>query len=362
MQLKRSYFLTHAPIEFHFSQNARDFVVEEIPLYEFSGEGEHLILKVRKKGFATWEMLDILSNHCGIKMREFGYAGLKDKEALTYQYISIHKSHEEKIEAFEHENIKIMEKTYHNNKIKRGHLKGNKFFIRLKKVMPLAATKIDQALQRIKDEGMPNFFGYQRFGMNSDNHIQGKAILDGTKKMRAKNVRELLINAYQSHLFNSWLSERIDLSHLVNSFSASELVDAHGKFTEKEYVELKSQSQFLKLLTGDVMSHYPYGKLFYVEEENGSEQAERFLKKDITPTGIISGKKVKFAEKSAWTLEEKYAPKIELWGDRRFAWIFPDIELFEYKEEKAQVEITFTLPKGSYATVLIEEIAKKKIR
>jgi tRNA pseudouridine13 synthase len=304
-------------------------------------------------------MLEILSNHCGIKVREFGYAGLKDKEALTYQYISINKMYESKLEDFEHESIKILEKTYHNNKIKRGHLKGNRFFIRLKKVMPMAATKIDQALQAITNEGLPNFFGFQRFGRDKTNHIQGQEILEGKRKIRSKNLRELLINAYQSYLFNAWLSERIDFSHLVNNFNANEL-QAHHKIWESDvYKTLKSQTQFFKLLEGDVISHYPHGRLFNVEDE--SAEAARFANKDITPTGLLSGTKVKASTSRAFEIEKKYQYDIALYGDRRFAWIFPEIELFEYKEEKAQAEITFTLPKGAYATNLIEELCKRPL-
>jgi tRNA pseudouridine13 synthase len=87
--MERQYYLPHSPIEFHFRQSARDFVVDEIPLYPFSGEGEHLVLHVRKKNLSTWQMVDIFSNHLGIKGRDIGYAGLKDKNAQTKQYISL---------------------------------------------------------------------------------------------------------------------------------------------------------------------------------------------------------------------------------------------------------------------------------
>jgi len=110
--------------EFHFNSSPRDFTVEEIPLYEFTGEGEHLILKVRKKEMTTWEMLDAISNHVGIRRRDMGYAGLKDKHAMTIQYISVMAIHEEKLKAFTHDKIKILDTVRHNNKIRVGHLKG----------------------------------------------------------------------------------------------------------------------------------------------------------------------------------------------------------------------------------------------
>jgi len=166
--MDRFYSLAHTPIPFHFRQNARDFVVDEIPLYEFSGEGEHLVLLMRKKNLSTWDALSIIANHLGINAREIGYAGLKDKNAMTKQYISILKKHEQKLESFDHENIKFIDRTYHNNKIRLGHLKGNRFFIRLKKVTPTAAVKLSEALKQIKKNGMPNFFGYQRRSSRED--------------------------------------------------------------------------------------------------------------------------------------------------------------------------------------------------
>lgn len=301
MTLAHNYFLPHAPIDFLFTQNARDFVVEEVPLYEFSGEGEHAVVKVRKKGLSTWEMLDILSAHTGIKKKDIGYAGLKDKEALTYQYLSFHKSHMEKVKSFAHDQIKIIETTYHNNKIKRGHLKGNTFFIRLKKVLPLNAEKIAQAIETIKASGIPNYFGYQRFGRDGDNHIQGQAIAEGRVKMRNITMRNFLLNAYQSHLFNAWLAKRVELSHMIENFSPAEVASKYPELDEKSVVALKEQKQFLKVLEGDVMSHYPHGRLFFAEDLK--EESSRFFEKKAVVTGLLSGKKTKKAEGDAKKFE-----------------------------------------------------------
>lgn len=360
MTLLHNYFLSHSPIDFLFTQNARDFVVEEVPLYEFSGEGEHAVVKIRKKGLSSWEMLDILSAHTGIKLRDFGYAGLKDKEALTYQYISFHRSHLPKVEKFVHDQIKIVETTFHNNKIKRGHLKGNRFFIRLKKVMPLSAEKIIGAIETIKAAGIPNYFGYQRFGNDADNHVLGQKIAEGTLKMRNVKMRDFLLNAYQSHLFNAWLSRRVELSHMVDHFTAAEVASRYAELDTAAVEELKSQKQFFKVLQGDVMSHYPYGKLFHVEDSLG--ESLRFYEKNIVPTGLLSGKKTKKAEADAWRFEEPFDTIGVLDGDRRFAWIFPEDLEYDYKDSEAWMEMKFFLPKGSYATNVIQEIAKREVR
>lgn len=357
--MERQYYLPHSSIEFHFRQSARDFVVDEIPLYPFSGEGEHLVLHVRKKNLSTWQMLDIFSNHLGIKGRDIGYAGLKDKNAQTKQYISIPKKFEPMLENFEHEGIKILERQYHNNKIRIGHLKGNRFFIRLKKVNPTSAMKIQEALKAIKKNGMPNYFGFQRFGGDGENYLKGKAILEGTLKEKNKKLKQFYINSYQSYLFNGWLSRRIQISKLVESFTPEEL--AHELSMDKSELEsMKKQKHPFKLMHGDVMMHYPYGKLFHYESE---EEIDRFNKHDISFTGLLSGKRATRAELPAQSIEQEYDTISEgIDGARRYGWIFPEEIEGEYKENEAWFELHFTLPKGCYATVLIEEIAKREIQ
>jgi tRNA pseudouridine13 synthase len=356
--MDRFYSLGHSSIDFHFKQTARDFVVEEIPLYEFSGDGEHLVMFVRKKNISTMEMVGIFARYLGIKNRDIGYAGLKDKHAMTKQYISIHKQHEDALSRFEHEGIKILSSVYHNNKIRIGHLKGNRFYIRLKKVNPTSAIKIDEALKNIESFGMPNYFGYQRFGNDGDNHIIGEKIAKGDKKERNPKIKKLLINAYQSHLFNMWLSRRLEINTLVSNFDAKEL-ESLLNISAQQIKVLKNQQHPFKLIDGDIMEHYPHGRLF---EYNGSDDdLKRFKNKEISVTGLLSGKKVKLSSSLAGDIEKDFKDEINADGARRYAWIYPlDVE-GRFNQVEAQYELNFTLPKGSYATVLIEEIAKRKI-
>ena len=334
---------------FYFTPSARDFSVEEVPLYEFSGEGEHLILKVRKKNLTTWAMLDIFSNYLGIAKRELGYAGLKDKNAVTIQYISMPKKYRDKLSSFEHQDIKILDEFLHNNKIRVGHLKGNKFWMRFKKVLGAQKDKIDSLLDWIEQNGMPNYFGQQRFGNGGDNFLDGKALVEGKLKIRDKKKREFLIGSYQSLLFNNWLSKRVELSILLQSFKPNE-VENIFKLEPNSLKGVQNQKHFFKLLSGDLFMHYPYGKVFYEELEVASK---RFLQKDISPTGLIAGKKVKRAKEVANSIESRYEIDIKESGSRRYAWIFPEINTKKYIPEKAHYELSFYLPKGSYATELV---------
>jgi len=341
-----------------FTKNANDFVVSELPLYEFTGDGEHLVLHVRKKDMTTWQMIQALSEACGAKTRDFGYAGLKDKDGMTTQYISIHKSFESKLENFTHEKIKIISKTYHKNKIKIGHLKGNRFFIRVKRVTKIDAQKLQNALKTLANEGMPNFFGYQRFGREGDNYRVGREILERKRRERKRKMKNFFISAYQSYLFNTWLSNRLKIGHILEGFDDKDAAKALG-FSLELVKELKKQKNFLKLFKGDIAHHYPAGKPFVCEELG--DEVERFRKKEITLTGWLPGHRSMRCEDFAKELEEEVYDEAEPFldqmnGTRRFAWIFLDGVESQYKEEENWFEMHFTLPKGSYATVVLEEL------
>jgi tRNA pseudouridine13 synthase len=145
---------------------------------------------------------------------------------------------------------------------------------------------------------------------------------------------------------------------LVESFTVDELQVA----LEMDKVELegmKKQTHPFKLIHGDVMMHYPYGKLFHYESE---EEVERFNKHDISVSGLLSGKRATRSTGIAAQIESKF-DSIEsgIDGARRYGWIYPEEIEGQYKENEAWFELHFTLPKGCYATVLIEEIAKREI-
>lgn len=350
-QLQR--YLNHSKIDVVFKQNKDDFVVTEVPLYEFSGEGEHLILKLRKKDLATWDAIEILARFLGCSTREFGYAGLKDKNAMTIQCLSIHRKYEEALKIFEHENIKILETTYHNNKIKIGHLKGNRFFIRLKRVGLVEKRKIEEALGQIATYGIPNYFGFQRFGIDGDNYKKGKEIIEGTLKERNRNLKQMYINAYQSFLFNLWLSKRIEISKLVVAFEPKEIYQKLNLPLDIAK-RMKKQKHPFKIIIGDLLSHYPFGKIFTIEDLE--TESEKFLQRDRVPTGLLCGKRVKNSVDLAYEIEKEFEEEIPEDGARRFAWIFPEDLNSNYKEDKNWMELQFYLPKGSYATEVIAEI------
>ena len=360
------YPYPHSPIEFLFTQTPRDFVVQEIPLYEASGEGEHLMICVRKKGLSTNELLKILSSELSIPIKEIGYAGLKDKNALTTQYLSLPKRAQSSLlkvaENLQEKNIKILSLASHNNKIRIGHLKGNKFFIRLKKIAKSDTAKIFQVLEKIKTYGMPNYFGYQRFGKFGDNYLEGKTLVEKKKKIRDKKLSTFLISSYQSHLFNLWLAQRIKLSKVIENVKSKELQKALKLQSLPDLKQvIKKQAHPFKLLEGDLMHHYPYGKLF--ELESLEKEAQRFINKDIAPCGVLSGRKITLPSLDALSYQEEFLdPAISEIGSHRFAWVYVEDLEYRYIEEEAHLELKFYLPKGSYATVLLETLANREIK
>ena len=270
---------------------------------------------------------------------------------MTIQYLSIMAIHEPKLEAFSHPQIKILDRVRHNNKIRIGHLKGNRFHLRFKKVLGVQKEMLDSVLTWIKVHGVPNYFGHQRFGMHGDNWQEGQKILSGELKMRDRKNREFLISAYQSYLFNNWLSKRIELCRLLEEFSEKE-TEGVLELPEGTLIESKKQKSFFKILEGDLLMHYPYGRIFYAEEL--PKEAERFKERDLSVTGLIPGKKVKRAIGAAETIEKRYDEEIRENGSRRYAWIFPTEIKGKYIPEKAHYELGFFLPKGCYATNVVD--------
>jgi len=186
--------------------------------------------------------------------------------------------------------------------------------------------------------------------------LQGKQIVEGELVIRNKKIEKLLINAYQSELFNKWLDERIKLSNVFNKMDKKEL----QKEFESSIIELvKAQEHPFKLLPGDLMRHYPYGKDF----ELCMDEISRFANKDISPTGLLSGKRVKVANGFAGEIEKKYYRIIPgRDGERRYAWIFPEDIEGKYNPKEWQYNLNFFLPKGCYATVFLEILLNREIQ
>ncbi len=160
-------------------ERPEDFLVEEIPLYQPSGTGEHLYLFVQKTSMSTLDMVRVLARHFAVPTRDIGYAGLKDKRAITRQVVSVRLPGRDTtdIPMLRDDRLAVLWVDRHENKLRRGHLKGNRFSIRVRGVPFQAALPAQQALERFAREGLPNRIGPQRFGMLGTNHLVGRSIV-----------------------------------------------------------------------------------------------------------------------------------------------------------------------------------------
>ena len=327
--IKREY-LDKSDIDFRFFQNTDDFRVDEIRNKEFNGKGNYLILKVQKSEMTTWDMVAVFAEYLAVPAQKIGYAGLKDKHATTTQYISVDASYERMLRGFYHKQIQILESIRDSHSIRMGDLTGNRFRINLYEVDNIDSGRLEKVARKIAKNGLPNYFGYQRFGRDEDSIQQAKDMVEGDIFIEDDKVKNFLSSVYQSVFFNEWLSERVLLSKEKNS------------------------SKFL-LLEGDV----------YVDTKGKLKTPKKIPQKEfenhtLIPTGLLCGRDVFRARDAAREIEKKYDDEyFQAKGSRREALIYPKDIVCRYIKKQTMLEISFTLPKGAYATVFLESLRGK---
>jgi len=315
MNTKRNFIQTHKIIPFTFRQNKYDFIVTELPLQEFGTTGNYIILKIKKVFMTTWELLSYISDKLDIDEHKIGYAGLKDKNATTTQYISIPQIKGNLKKILDNKQVEVLDIKKSKSKLSIGELKGNNFKITLHDVKEENITQIYQVLSKIQKHGIPNYFGYQRFGEDY-NFQRAKDVVYGEEVITNKKVEHLLISAYQSYFFNSWLSKRVELSKEKNLNK-------------------------LEVLDGDLF----------------------FDKNKKIITGLLPGRKVKRSTSKAYEIEKEFDDEyVYAKGYRREAWVKVSNIKNKYNKEKEELVLEFDLPKGSYATVVIENIANANFK
>lgn len=184
-----------------------DFIVEELPGFEPTGQGEHVLLDIEKRGMNTAFAARRIAEWAGVGDVAIGYAGLKDRHAVTRQWFTVHLPGREApdVAGLESDELRVLSQTRHARKLPRGALAGNRFTLLLRDVE--ASGDIDARLQAIATRGVPNYFGEQRFGRAGDNVAQALAMFAGRRVRREE--RSLLLSAARSELFNRVLAERV---------------------------------------------------------------------------------------------------------------------------------------------------------
>lgn len=201
----------------NFRARNEDFIVDEVMNVELSGEGEHLWLKVKKNGENTQWLAEKLAAFFSVKTNDVGYAGMKDRHAITTQWFSIYlpgKSHSFDWDAFivqSEVNAQLIESGTHSQKLRRGMHSGNHFIIRLSNLdgLTLDQDELSERLLSVQSEGVPNYFGEQRFGRDANNIAMAVEWFTSGRPIRNRHKKGLAMSAARSYLYNIVLSQRV---------------------------------------------------------------------------------------------------------------------------------------------------------
>ncbi|MGP1310747.1 MAG: tRNA pseudouridine(13) synthase TruD [Phycisphaerales bacterium] len=389
-----------------------DFLVDEQPLYHPSGEGEHIYLYIEKRGRTTAQAAEIIAKHFGVERSAIGYAGMKDAHAATRQVFSVHtpgRSFDD-FPDLEHADLSVLWADMHTNKLRLGHLKGNRFSIRIRGVRAVDSRAAWAALERMERQGVPNFFGDQRFGGRAANHVIGRceilrdaqAYLDvllgpddnepdaRTAAARAAYARGDFDAALQA-MPRDFAPESAALRALARGDTPARAVRAIGTKDRAFYATAFQSFIFNRVLSrrldsgtlgdilpGDLAWKHDNGAVFAVDEQTASDSSTsgRAAALEISPSGPLWGAKmtrasgetdraevaaledagVTLGHLESWSSSTRHA----LPGARRPLRVLlldPDCE-GGVDEHGEYVRVAFELPAGSFATAVLREIMK----
>ncbi|RUL72240.1 tRNA pseudouridine(13) synthase TruD [Dyella choica] len=310
-----------------------DFRVEEILGYEADGEGEHALLWVEKREANTDWVARELARYAGVSPMNVGYAGLKDRHAVTRQAFTVQLPGKADPDwnAFPHTEVKVLSSARHKRKLKRGALRGNRFVLVLRDVRG-DRLRTEEVLHAIAARGVPNYFGEQRFGREGGNVAQARAMFAGRRVDRDK--RSILLSAARSQVFNGVLAARVE------------------------------RDAWDKPLQGEIWS-LAGSRSWFGPEEFDATLAARLAQGDIHPSGPLWGQGEPPATATAGELERsiaaQYADLAEglaaarMDQERRPLRLLPKNLEWHWVDEET-LQLAFELPAGAYATVVVREL------
>lgn len=312
-----------------------DFQVDELPSFEPSGDGEHLLLEIRKRGANTVHVAKLLAQWAGLPEMAVSFAGMKDRHAVTTQRFSVHlpKRVAPDLALLASDEVEVVSSTWHNRKLQRGTLAGNRFRLVLREVDG-DARAISERLQQIGTRGIPNWFGEQRFGRDGGN-VPAALAMFGGRRMR-KDQRSLLLSAARSALFNRVLAARVE------------------------------QGSWDRPLDGEVWMLDGSRSVFGPEPWSDALE-ERLARFDIHPSGPLWGAGELRSRDAAQQLEldaisdeESLALRTGLEAEglkheRRALRLRPALLQHQWLDA-AVLELSFALPPGCYATAVLHEL------
>ncbi|QLF92493.1 tRNA pseudouridine(13) synthase TruD [Pseudomonas sp. ABC1] len=315
-------------------ETAEDFQVDEVLDIPLAGEGEHLWLWVEKRNLNTEEAARQIARAARVPLRAVSYAGLKDRQALTRQWFSLHLpgKADPDLSSLQSETLRILEQTRHLRKLQRGAHSANGFRLRLRHLQADIAA-LDERLERVRQSGVPNYFGMQRFGFSGSNLIRAQEFAQAGVLPEQRNLRSRSLSAARSYLFNHVLAGRV----------------ADGSWDRATVGDL--------LVFTDSRSFFPAG-----EPEC---QDPRLAALDLHPSGPLWGDGPSPAAGAVQSAEQAVADKARQLSDwlssagmkheRRIlrlpisglSWHYPEPEI---------LQLEFVLPTGCFATAVVREL------
>jgi tRNA pseudouridine13 synthase len=312
-----------------------DFQVEEQLGFEPDGAGEHLWLFIEKIGLTTFDAQRVLARHFNVALRDTAFAGMKDRQAVTRQWFSLHvkKIQQNLIDEFSHAHLRIVHSVANSRKLRRGSHKSNHFRIVVRNLEG-DKEKAQHCLQQINEGGVPNYFGAQRFGHADDNASKAMDWFQGKIKSPDRNDRSLLLSAARSFLFNAVLDER------VKSACWNTCID------------------------GDVMALAGSASVFTSSRASADELSKRLAEFDVHPTGPLWGRGAlatsgDAARREQATVEQfsELAAGLETHGlvqERRPLRL--QLKSLQTHFDGSTLQLEFALDRGTYATSVLREL------
>jgi len=401
------------PIGGAIKQREEDFFVEEIPLYQPSGEGEHIYLMLEKRGMPSLELVGLVARHFGVRRGDVGYAGLKDKHAVTRQVLSVYAPGRapESFPSLQHDRVSVLWVDRHTNKLRRGHLAGNRFSIRIRDVQPEAVITARRVLSVLAQRGVPDRVGEQRFGALRNNHLVGRALFIGdfgaavdqllgpprlpgavTANVEARaHFQQGEYNRARELFPKSLRTERTVLGALARGAAAEAAIREVDPSVLGYYLSAFQSAVFNAalddriaagtletLLPGDIAVTHGRRNYFKVDDAvlNDPETAGRLERVELSPSGPMWGPDFQRAtgepgEQETGALRRFGLEPADLAGAPQLASEMTSGDRRPYRvpvrnidveggvdEHGAYVRCAFDLPRGAFATTVMAEIMK----
>ncbi len=386
-------------------QRVEDFCVEELPLYPASGEGTHVYFRIEKRGIPTPVAVSRIARHMSVRPGDVGLAGLKDAQGITTQMLSLEHCDEQKLASYRDPQMRVIWTGCHTNKLKTGHLAGNKFAIRIRGVgaeqLPAAQAVLDVLTAR----GVPNYFGCQRFGLRGDTADLGEALVRGDldefisiflgrpfpdDPPDCRAARDAFEVGTLDRSLKRWPRHYADQRKALSAYKKKRrpgpAIAAIDKRMKRLYVSAFQSKIFNAALArridsidtlspGDLARKSDSGGVFVVAAENLAAEQSRADAGELSPTGPLPGFRGALAEAEPGKIEHEILAEagidleqfknlgpIKAKGARRpLRFLLHEPSVSAGQDEHGEfLALTFAAPPGSYATVLIEEICKNR--